>query len=142
MSAVLAMDAGPIVVFRVRGIPIPQGSARPFIAGGRARIATKSPALMAWRHAIATAAAGAMGERPVLTGPVRLSATFSLPRPPSIPRKRIYPTTKPDLDKLVRALLDGLTGVVLVDDKLVVSFGNVDKAYGDVPGVSVLVETL
>lgn len=127
------------VAFAVRGIPVPQGSAKPFIAGGRARLATKSAPLMAWRTAIATAAGRRMGDEPMLAGPLVVEAVFSLSRPVSLPRRVEVPATRPDLDKLTRALLDGMTGVVFRDDgqvtRLVVS-----KRYGPHPGVTVAIE--
>lgn len=122
--------------FRVRGLPVPQGSAKPFIAGGKARLLTKSAPLMAWRTAIATAASGAMGSDPILTGPVIVVAVFGLPKPASV--KRDTPSVRPDLDKLARALLDGLTGVVVRDDSLVVRL-EVGKVYSEAPGVAVTV---
>lgn len=127
------------VTFTVRGTPVPQGSAKPFIAGGRARLATKSAPLMAWRTAIATAAGAAMGERPVMTGPVHVRATFHLQRPASAPKRVTVPATRPDLDKLLRALLDGITGVMIVDDARVVSV-MAHKVFGPGPGVVVTVE--
>ena len=128
-----------MVTFVVRGLPVPQGSAKPFIAGGRARLATKSAPLMAWRTAIATAAATAMGEEPVMDVPVVVTAWFFLPRPKSIPKRVRYPAGRPDIDKLARALLDGITGVVVSDDSRVVSLYT-SKAYSDAPGVRVTVE--
>jgi Holliday junction resolvase RusA-like endonuclease len=48
---------------------------------------------------------------------------------------RRYPTTKPDLDKLARAVLDALTGVYYLDDAQVVSL-DLQKAYTHgAPGV-------
>jgi Holliday junction resolvase RusA-like endonuclease len=44
-----------------------------------------------------------------LTGPLFLSATFTLARPKSTPKRRIHPLTRPDVDKLLRALCDALT---------------------------------
>lgn len=132
-------DVEPMTVaFSVRGIPVPQGSAKPFIAGGKARLATKSAPLMAWRTAIATSAATAMGDDPVLTGPVVVDAVFLLPRPKSVPRRVQVPAVRPDLDKLARALLDGITGVVVEDDSRVVDL-LVRKRYSDRPGVEVTV---
>lgn len=125
--------------FTVRGIPVPQGSAKPFIAGGRARLATKSAPLMAWRTAIATAASTAMRDEPVIGGPVEVRAVFRLVRPVSAPKRVVRPATRPDLDKLARALLDGITGVVVRDDALVVRL-ELAKEYADdryPPGVSV-----
>lgn len=126
------------VTFTVRGIPVPQGSAKPFIAGGRALLATKSAPLMAWRTAIATAAATAMGDEPTMTGAAVVEATFLLSRPASAPRRVTVPAVRPDLDKLARALLDGITGVVVKDDSLVVDL-IVRKRYGERPGVEVSV---
>jgi Holliday junction resolvase RusA-like endonuclease len=128
-----------VIAFTVRGTPVPQGSAKPFIAGGRARLATKSAPLMAWRTAIATAAGTAMGDRPVLTGPLSVRATFHLPRPVSAPKRIVVPATRPDVDKLVRALLDGVTGVAIADDALVVQLV-AGKRYGTAPGVDVTIE--
>lgn len=122
------------LTFTVRGGPVPQGSARAFLAGGKARLATRSTPLLAWRTAIATAAGTAMGDQPVREVPTTVLATFTLPRPRSV--RRPVPSVKPDLDKLARALLDGMTGVVLRDDSLVVDL-LVGKRYGDVPGVRV-----
>jgi len=51
---------------------------------------------------------------------VSVRVEFILPRPKSV--KRIYPAVKPDLDKLLRALFDGLhcSGhKLLADDSLV-----------------------
>lgn len=126
------------VTFTVRGTPVPQGSAKPFIAGGRARLATRSAPLMAWRTAIATAASTAMGDEPVIDGPVNVRATFHLPRPASAPKRVTLPATRPDLDKLLRALLDGITGVVVGDDSRVVRV-IAEKVYGLAPGVTVTV---
>lgn len=125
------------IEFAVRGLPIPQGTARAFVAGGKARIATdanrsNSP-IGAWRGAIASAASEAMGDDLALAGPVTVTVYFVFPRPAShsLPanRSRLAPelrldaprfvSGKPDIDKLVRALLDGITNVVVRDDSQV-----------------------
>ena len=74
----------------------------------------------AWRHKIAQGAHDATDH--VFTGPVHVRVEFILPRPKTV--KRIYPAVKPDLDKLLRALFDGMhcSGhKLLVDDSLVCS---------------------
>jgi Holliday junction resolvase RusA-like endonuclease len=124
------------VSFTVRGLPVPQGSSKAFVVAGRARITSASKGLPAWRNAIATAAASAMGERPVMTGPVSVEVCFYLPRPASAPKRVLVPATRPDVDKLLRALLDGITGVVLKDDSLVVDVTAL-KRFGDVLGAKV-----
>ena len=44
------------------------------------------------------------------------------------------PATRPDLDKLLRSVLDSMQGVALVDDSQVVTI-RARKVYGDAPGV-------
>lgn len=136
------MSALQSVQFTVRGVPVAQGTARAFVAGGRARIATDanrlSSPLGAWRAAIRTEAQAAMREQPTISGPVSVIAWFTLPRPVSLPKRVTEPDAKPDIDKLLRALLDGITGVVVADDALVVAVSAV-KQYGPDPGVTVTV---
>jgi Holliday junction resolvase RusA-like endonuclease len=74
---------------------------------------------------------------------VSLSITFRMPRPISLPKKRQHHTTKPDLDKLVRAIGDGLTGVVILDDKQIVEL-HARKIYTSgarPPSAHIVVET-
>jgi Holliday junction resolvase RusA-like endonuclease len=57
----------------------------------------------------------------IFTGAVKVDAIFVLPRPKATPKKKTPPAIKkPDSDKLARAVLDGMTGVVYVDDSQVV----------------------
>lgn len=74
-------------------------------------------------------------------GPVRMTSLFYFTRPKSHygtgknaailkPSAPAIKTTKPDLSKLVRALEDGLTGVVYVDDAQIVSHV-AEKQFGD-----------
>jgi crossover junction endodeoxyribonuclease RusA len=53
---------------------------------------------------------------------------FVLPRPPSIPRRQRHPVRKPDLDKLVRGVLDALSAVIFHDDAQVIEL-RVTKRY-------------
>jgi Holliday junction resolvase RusA-like endonuclease len=116
------------VEISVRGLPQPQGSARAFVAGGRAIVATEgnrpSSPLGAWRTAIAAEARAAMGGQPAMDGPVSVSVDFSMRRPRSHyradgglkPTAPAWCSSKPDADKLLRSLLDAITGVVIGDD--------------------------
>lgn len=120
-----ATAADPITL-TVHGTPQPQGSKTAYVRGGRAILTEgKGPGRAnhaAWRQAIATAARDwqAINERPLLDGPLAVSITFLMPRPPSIPRKRQHPDRKPDIDKLVRSVFDAISGLVIVDDARVV----------------------
>ena len=104
------------VTFFVEGIPVPQGSKNVSRWGNVYDANHKQ--LKAWRAEIAQAAHDATDH--VFASPVSVRVEFILPRPKSV--KRIYPAVKPDLDKLLRALFDGLhcSGhKLLADDSLV-----------------------
>lgn len=121
------MDFPTIIV---PGIPRPSGSKRAFIVAGRARIAPDNPEQRNWQRLVTECAVEAWGDRPVILGPVCLEATFWFPRPKSHYRTSgfLKPAhyagefclTKPDLDKLLRAVGDALSGIVWRDDSQVV----------------------
>ena len=107
------------IQFTVYGRPVPQGS---MIASYNtkdkvARVHhVQGAALAQWRASIRLAAIEAGAQ--VLEGAVQIVVVFGMVRPI---RKAQYPTVAPDLDKLVRALLDALTNVCYNDDAQVVS---------------------
>jgi len=87
--------------------------------------------LKPWRQAIAVACHQKLSEEPsLLLGAVRVEIDFYLPRPSSVKfTKRNRPIVPPDLDKLCRAVLDGIgqglngksgDGIVWGDDSQVV----------------------
>lgn len=82
-----------------------------------------------WRDAIVTACKlRSVTPWPAST-PVAVDLTFSVARGKTVTRD--LPTTRPDLDKLVRAVLDALTAAkVLADDAQVVEVG-ARKRYAD-----------
>ncbi|HXF71154.1 MAG TPA: RusA family crossover junction endodeoxyribonuclease [Actinomycetota bacterium] len=108
-----------VLRLEVPGAPRPQGSHRVLVGpDGRTRVLESAGrALAEWRSAVAWEARRASRGRP-LEGPVAVDVTFFVPRPrrPAGP----LPARRPDLDKLLRALLDGLvTGRAVVDDSQV-----------------------
>jgi len=127
------------VAFQVYGLPVPQGSTRAFVVKGRPIITSTSKGLPAWRHLVSSEAQ--RHARTPFEGPVAVQLEFSLPKPKSAPKKRFtYPTKRPDLDKLVRSVLDGITHVLVRDDSQVVSI-TATKEYGP-PGVHIIVEEI
>lgn len=101
--------------FFVPGLPAPQGSHR-HVGGGR--LIESSNKVKPWRTAVARTAREYI-DRP-LEGPVEVHVEFNMPRPKAWGRKRDDPmTVRPDLDKLLRAVDDALTGVAFRDDSQV-----------------------
>jgi len=93
---------------------LPKGWRRPIITS-----ANKN--LKPWRQAVAQGAQIAMSGRPAFlrkTG-IRVEADFFFQRPAST-KKAMLKVTKPDVDKLARGLMDGMTSIVFEDDSQVV----------------------
>jgi crossover junction endodeoxyribonuclease RusA len=118
-----------VISFRVDGLPVPQGSMRVF--NGHV-VHNKGAELAVWRSAIAIEArrAGCTPE----PGAVKLDLLFSMPKPKTV--KRLHPTVAPDLDKLIRAVLDSMTAVAYLDDGQVTEI-NAIKIYGQAPFLEV-----
>lgn len=122
--------------FTVYGRAIPQGSMRAFIPKGWKRAVITSVGgkkLKSFRQEITTAALVAMQgsgfKQAEQETAVALGVKFYLAKPKSA-KKRAAPCVKPDVDKLLRAVLDGLTGTVFHDDAQVV-FARAEKLYGE-----------
>jgi len=119
-----------VVDLRVIGVPAPQGSKTrmpngAMVEGGSAAGRAKH---RAWRTAVAEAAVGKVDEP--LDGPLQLVAEFFLPRPASRKRDR-WADRKPDLDKLLRCTLDGLTDAGLIRDDARVTYISASKELAD-----------
>jgi crossover junction endodeoxyribonuclease RusA len=113
--------------FFVNGRPIPQGSLK-FINGHAIHVRAQDLAL--WRADIANNARAAKVEK--AQEGVEVHLTFVMAKPKTV--KRVEPFVRPDIDKLVRAVLDGLTGVAYEDDQQVVKLTAI-KEYGTTEGV-------
>ena len=115
------------------GDPAPQGSKR-YVGNGRMIEACKR--LKPWREQI-IADAQALAVPETITGAVSVSLVFCFSRPKSHlntkgqlkPSAPAYKVSKPDADKLARAVLDSLTiAGIIKDDALVYSL-SVHKRY-------------
>lgn len=118
----------------------PQGSK---VHVGRGRMIESSKAVKPYRHALAQIALMHRGPGfPVCIfhEPIGLTVDFYFLRPASA-KKRKYPSVKPDLDKLVRATLDSLTGILYDDDSQVIEI-NARKHYCTVERVEISCYTL
>jgi Holliday junction resolvase RusA-like endonuclease len=122
---------------RVPGTPIPQGSTRAWVnpKTNRAVVQGVTTRLAAYRNDIRYAALEHFPEP--LRGPVDVEIAFHFARPKSHlsragelrPSAPAHMTTRPDLDKLTRAVLDALTGIAWHDDSQVCAY-RASKFYG------------
>lgn len=121
---------------RVTGLPMSKGNLKCFGVGGRHRLTeAATPDKGEWRRRVTAAGEAIRAEiGQQLTGPVSMEITFTMPRPASVTVKaRLWPTVKPDLDKLERLILDAFTDAgVWVDDAQVVEQTK-RKCYPDTP---------
>lgn len=147
----LLSDAEGSLTFFIPGTPKPQGSKT--IVNGR--MIEANTGLRDWRHVITMYARQAKGRSQSwpATGPVALTADFHFSRPkshygtgknagkvkPNAPR---YVTTTPDLDKLMRALGDGLKDAGVVQDDSLIVVEHITKVYHDDPGVLVIIQQI
>jgi crossover junction endodeoxyribonuclease RusA len=131
----------------VDGLPATQGNHR---VGRNGKIYEQSSKkLKTWRELVSVAAWGVRKGEDPFEGPVRVDLGFHLPRPKAhfnskgelkadAPRVHVV---RPDIDKLTRAVLDGVTGQFFNDDSQVVGL-HVEKWWSDdgVTGCTVRVE--
>lgn len=126
--------------FFVQGIPAPQGSKRAFRRGTRTVLVESSKKLPLWREQVQDRA---LEHCEPLSGPVRVELEFVMPRTKAMRDKPAPPHTKrPDIDKLARAVLDGLTGPAFDDDSQVTELTVTKRRAmpGEETGVAVVIE--
>lgn len=136
----------------VDGVPVPQGSKAARVVNGRAQLFDHgSSQLAGWRKAVRAEATVWWGGRSPMVDAVAVQLRFVTMRPASA-RRRQWPGVRPDVDKLARAVLDALTGVVWADDSQVVRL-LATKEYrqalqgptelpGNGPGVAIVVRAM
>lgn len=112
------MQPNEHISFVVKGEPI--AMPRPRFANGRA-YNDKGHAVQAWKQQVNLACRLAFAGLEPMQGPVMLSVTFIMPRPKKMcrahaPAGRVYHTSKPDTDNLIKAVKDAMTGVAYDDD--------------------------
>lgn len=137
-----------IFSFVVLGDPIPKGSAKAFRHRHTGKIIVQQSnreKQKPWAERIGRTAIQA-GCKPAAGG-VTLGLKFFLKRPKahsgknglrlSAPQTH---TTKPDIDKLLRCVMDALTGIAYLDDAQVVGFSRLSKEYGEPARVEITIE--
>jgi Holliday junction resolvase RusA-like endonuclease len=130
-----------VLTARIFGMPVaqPRARARAFAVGGHTRVQMYDPPQAKdWKR---TVQAQVLTQKPAtpVDGPLAMRLVFHLPRPQSLPKREKWPTKRPDLDNLGKAIKDALKGVIYRDDSLIVKF-TADKVYGPSPGVEIVID--
>lgn len=150
MQQVDSLPRRDSIEFFVEGVPRTKGSSFSFVnpKTGKVVYVHDNKHLKKWTAAVRFGALE-KGCKPV-AGPIYLTIVYFMPRPKSHYMKAgclkgdapPFPISKPDVDKMERAILDSLSGVAYRDDSQVVHVSH-GKAYVlsqvDTPGVAIRV---
>lgn len=136
---------GEKVAFFVPGPPVGKGRPRAFRMGKGVRMFTPEKTA-SYESLVATSGHAAMNGRAPFCGACEVVMDIRLPVPASWSKKKqaqaldgqIYPTKKPDVDNVVKAVFDALNGIVWQDDVQVVGLA-LSKRYSAIPGVGAVV---
>jgi len=138
MTGVNWIEEGSIAI-TIHGMPRPQGSMTPFRNKHTGKMYVKSADVTkVWRSAVTSAAREAAQEDHwiMLTEMVVLTVSFHFHRPKATPkwRREVEPKWNgSDLDKLVRAIGDGLTDAGIYQDDRQIQRIRATKNYTDGP---------
>lgn len=129
----------------IRGIPVAQGRPRGYVrANGKAGVYDDGRS-RGWKAAIIAEAMRAKLPREA-AGPIRLSIEFEMPRPKRLREEEAKPHTNvPDLDNLVKAVMDALGEYRLWSDDRQVCELEASKWYhagGSEPHAIIVVDQL
>ncbi len=138
-----------VIKFTVPGAPVGKGRPKVSTRGGKFAKMYTPEKTANYETLVALAAQQAMVGRTLLAGPVEVQMAILLPIPASWSKKKqaaalagqVYPTKKPDADNVVKAIFDGINGVVWNDDVQACDIV-VRKRYAETPGVQVLVKPI
>lgn len=140
------------IEFFVAGQPEQKGSTRAFVVKGRPVITSSNKNLKQWELRVAHEAQVATPVEgngltwvrsikpfydPTEKVQYKVMVKFAFKRPVSAPKKLQANAKRPDIDKLLRAVLDGLNGIILMDDAQVTAV-YCEKVYGS-PGATIMV---
>ena len=129
------------VAFTLAGHPQGKGRARAFVRAGHVGHYTPEKT-RSYESMIRGAAMDAMAGRAPFDVPVETTVAAVFDVPASWSRKKreaalagtLKPGKKPDLDNILKAVVDACNGVIFRDDALIVR-GTYSKVYGPAPGV-------
>ena len=133
------------VAFVIPGTPVGKGRPK-FARRGNFTVAYTPEKTASYENLVKLAASGAMAGRPPMEGAADVSIALFVTPPASWSQKKqrsallghLFPTSKPDMDNVIKGIFDAMNGIVWQDDKQVVSL-RVFKRYSDTARASVVV---
>lgn len=134
-----------MIAFSIPGVCVAKGRAR-VLKSGRSYTPAKTANYAARVSEIGKLA---MGNAPLIDGPMSMSLVVHLPVPASWSKAKrasalngtLMPVSRPDVDNYAKNILDALNGVLWVDDSAVVTM-TCAKVYSDNPRAVVSVSPL
>lgn len=137
-----------MIEFTVPGVPVGKGRPRTAVRGKFATLYTPKETV-SYENLVKLKCEEAMQGTPPTDKActVNIHATFPVAQSWSDKKKReamagrIHPTVKPDGDNILKIVCDAINGIAWLDDKQAV-FSAVNKRYGEIPGVFVIVKEL
>lgn len=134
------------IVITIPGTPV--GKGRPKFARRGNFVTTYTPEKTAnYENLVKIAASQSMGARMPIDGAVSVELSLFVTPPASWSNKKrtqalageIHPTSKPDIDNVLKGIADACNGIVWLDDKQIVDC-RISKRYADRPEAVVLVK--
>ena len=134
------------LAFTIPGDPRGKGRPRATTIGGHARMFTDAKTA-SYENLVKLAASHALGERDPFDEPLTITvmvrmvpaASHSAKKRAAMLAGEVMPTKLPDIDNVVKAVLDGCNKVAFRDDALIVRLVS-EKNYSATPGVDVSIE--
>ena len=134
------------IMFTIYGEPVPKGRPR-FSTRGKFPVAYTPEKTKNYESEVGMMAKAAMGASEPLEGALEAFIYVTFAVPASYSKKRTEAclsgqekhTKKPDLDNVVKAVLDGMSDIVFLSDSQITSI-HATKVYGEVAKVEVLVK--
>lgn len=131
------------LVFTVPGDPVAKGRAKVSTFGGKVRAYTP-PKTRNYETLVRLACEQAMDGQTPFDGPLYLRMDVYLSIPESWSKRKkaaalegtVFPTKKPDLSNVLKAVEDGMNSVAYTDDSRIVNLAS-SKRYSDRPRVEV-----
>lgn len=136
------------IALLIPGPPVAKGRGRLTTINGQPRQFTPAKTV-AYESKVAHAGQQAMAGEPLFDGPVaieiearfQIAASWSKKKQASAREGVLRHTSRPDGDNVLKAIGDGLNGVVYIDDSQIAEV-RLSKRYADTPGVAVTVREL